>query len=278
MRSAPDEAIPLDENYPRLSDIDRPGDSFKNKKDYEKQLQFWQRRLLHVQQAYFHEKRRAIIAFEGADASGKGGSIRRVAELLDPRGIKVHAIAAPKAEEQSRHYLYRFFSRLPASGEFAIFDRTWYGRVLVERIEGFAKEQEWQRAYREIREFERWLEDDGVRIIKFYLHIDEDEQLKRFDERLNNPYKHWKLTEEDLRNRDKWHDYSEAVDEMFAKTSTEKSPWHLINSNRKWHARVEVLKTLVLSLEEGVDVSPRKPDPKLIAEAEKALGIDYNQG
>lgn len=261
---------------PHLDHLTIPEDRFKKKRDYKVELEHWQRRLLRVQQIYFRNRSRVIVVFEGADAAGKGGAIRRIVEPLDPRGVNVHAIKAPSVDEQAIHYLYRFFSKLPAPGRIAIFDRSWYGRVLVERVEGFASEAEWQRAYREINEFERWLTDDGVRILKFYLQIDKDEQIHRFEQRLNDPDKYWKLTEEDIRNRQQWSAYTDAANEMFARTSTENSPWMAIDSRHKWSTRVHLIKTLVTTLELGVDLTPLRPDPKVVVAAKSVLGIDFN--
>ncbi len=261
---------------PSLDSLINPKDQFPDKSDYETQLEFWQQRLLHVQQAYHRQNLRAVAVFEGVDAAGKGGTIRRITEPLDPRGVRVNAIGAPKPQEQGTHYLFRFFSRLPHPGKIAIFDRSWYGRVLVERVEGFATDEEWQRAYREINELERWLTDDGVRVIKFYLQIDKDEQDKRFEERLNNPYKSWKLTAEDIRNREQWDAYLDAANEMLARTSTVLAPWYAIDSRKKWATRIRVLQLLVEHLEKDVDIEPLKPDPEVLKAARKALGIKYN--
>ena len=245
----------------------------EDKAHYKAELKKWQKKLLHVQQAYYHQKRRAVIVFEGWDAAGKGGAIRRLTSKLDPRGFTVYPIAAPREEENGRHYLYRFYTKLPVPGTMIILDRSYYGRVLVERVEGLASPPQWQRAYQEINEFERLLCDDGVRIVKLFLHISEKEQLRRFEERLHNPHKRWKLTEEDVRNREKRKDYEQAIDAMFAKTDTAQAPWHLIPAEHKWFARVEVLKTLVSALRKGVDISPPPIDKKLIMLAEEKLGI-----
>ncbi|CCQ10923.1 UDP-galactose-lipid carrier transferase [Pseudoalteromonas luteoviolacea B = ATCC 29581] len=242
-----------------------------DKKSYKQQLKYWQNQLLHVQQAYYHQKRRALIVFEGWDAAGKGGAIRRLTEKLDPRGYQVYPIAAPNSDEQAKHYLYRFFNKLPSPGCFSIFDRSYYGRVLVERIEQFATPEQWQRAYQEINEFERLLYDDNVRVIKLFLHISNHEQAKRFEERLNNPYKRWKLTEEDLRNREKRSEYEKAYNEMFAKTHTSQAPWHIVLADHKWHARVKILETLVKALSDGVSITPPELDPALLALAKKQL-------
>ncbi|TPE53402.1 polyphosphate kinase [Maribrevibacterium harenarium] len=259
--------------YLEQMQLDHADFQLKSKASYLKKLKKWQNAILEVQQAYFHQNRRAILVFQGWDAAGKGGAIRRLSEKLDPRGYKVHPISAPTAEEQGRHYLYRFQQRLPIPGTISIFDRSWYERVLVERIEGFASEQQWQRAYQEINEWERMLTDDGVRIVKVFMHISKEEQLKRFTERLHNPAKHWKLTHEDIRNRDKWDDYVVATNDMFRHTSTVSNPWHIIPGNRKWFARIEVLKTVYHALAEGVDLAPPTLDESIVRAAEKELGI-----
>lgn len=263
---------------PRLNDynLDLESYAFKDKDHYHKKLKEAQEQLLQVQQAYYHQGKRAIIVFQGWDAAGKGGAIRRITEKLDPRGYHVHPIASPTKDEQGRHYLYRFETRLPSPGSIAIFDRSWYERVLVERIEEFATPFQWQRAYQEINEFERMLTDDGVRIIKLFLHISKDEQLKRFEERLNNPDKQWKLTEEDIRNRSKWDLYETATDEMFQRTSTISSPWHIIPSNKKWYARVEVLNTIIDALAKDVDLTPPPIDEAVVKAARKLLGIEIS--
>ncbi|MDK1287860.1 polyphosphate kinase 2 family protein [Pseudoalteromonas umbrosa] len=246
-----------------------------NKKSYKQALKYWQKELLHVQQAYYHQGQRAVIVFEGWDAAGKGGAIRRVTEKLDPRGYQVYPIAAPREDEQGRHYLYRFFNKLPKQGTLTIFDRSYYGRVLVERIEGYASDAQWQRAYREINEFEQLLLDDNIKVIKLFLHISSDEQLKRFSERLNNPYKRWKLTEEDIRNRNKRTEYEAAIDDMFAKTHTSAAPWSVIVGDHKWFARVEVLKALTNALSKGMQIEPPPIDANIVALAEQQLGIKH---
>lgn len=258
---------------PNLNQADFSQAIIDTKKGYQKALSLWQSQLLKVQHAYYHQNRRAIIVFEGWDASGKGGAIRRLTEKLDPRGFRVYPISAPTAEEQSRHYLYRFQKHLPPAGRLVIFDRSYYGRVLVERVEGFATDAQWQRAYQEINEFERQLTDDDTRIIKIFLHITPQEQHARFKERLNNPYKRWKLTLEDIRNRERWADYEIATNDMFAKTSTVQAPWYLIAANHKWYARVQALKTIVQALTHGVDITPPPTDDRLLEAARQQLGI-----
>lgn len=259
----------------RLAKLDM-SQRFAEREDYETKLMELQIAMLRVQQAYFHEGRRAIVLFEGWDAAGKGGAIRRLTERLDPRGAKVWPIAAPKPEEQGRHYLYRFWARLPERGTIAVFDRSWYGRVLVERVEGFAAEPDWRRAYHEINEFERMLTDDGVRIVKLFLHITPEEQLKRFVVRLRNPYKRWKLSSEDLRNRARWRDYCDAIEDMFDRTSTKHAPWHALAANYKWYVRVRALEVVVDALAKGVNLAPPPIDPRVQEEAASALGISFD--
>lgn len=257
----------------RLDRIDMDAGRLKNREEYDKRLAKLQKELLHIQQSYWHSKRRAIIVFEGWDAAGKGGCIRRLTEPLDPRGFHVWPISAPTPDEQGKHYLYRFWTRLPAPGAFAIFDRSWYGRVMVERVEGFATKDQWKRAYGEIRDFEKMLTDDGARIIKLFMHITPDEQLNRFRERLTNPYKRWKLTEEDLRNRARWDDYTKAVEQMFDETSTPNAQWHAVAGNSKWTARVRVLEIITAALREGVDITPPPIDPEMAEAAAEVLGV-----
>ena len=244
--------IKPDKSKIRLRKLDQGTERFADKSAYEKRLKTLQEEMLHIQQTYWHEKRRAVLVFEGWDAAGKGGAIRRITEQLDPRGFHVWPISAPTAAEQGRHYLWRFWQRIPEPGTFAVFDRSWYGRVLVERVEGFAKPKEWKRAYDEINEFERLLIDDGARIVKLFFHITEDEQLTRFRERLTNPYKRWKLTEEDLRNRSRWVDYVDAAEDMFDKTDHELAPWDVLSGEQKRLARVEVIERVNVRVEEGM--------------------------
>ena len=205
------------------------------------------------------QKRPVMILFEGWDASGKGGAIKRITEKLAPRGYVVYPIAAPQGEDKTRHYLYRFWRRLPERGQIAIFDRSWYGRVLVERVEGFATEAEWTRAYKEIDSFERQLRSFGTVLAKFWIHISDDEQLRRFEERNAIGYKAWKLTEEDWRNRRKWGAYEQAAEEMLVKTSTRTAPWTLVEGNDKYWARTRVLGKLVEILARELDYHPADP-------------------
>jgi polyphosphate kinase 2 (PPK2 family) len=205
------------------------------------------------------QKRPVIILFEGWDAAGKGGAIKRITEKLDPRGYVVYPIASPQGEDKTRHYLYRFRRRLPERGQIAIFDRSWYGRVLVERVEGFAVEAEWRRAYREIGSFERQLKDFGTILAKFWIHISRDEQLRRFEERKTVGYKAWKLSDEDWRNRQKWDVYEEAVEEMLVKTNTRTAPWCVVEGNDKYWARIRILSRLVEILSRELDYEPADP-------------------
>ena len=215
---------------------------------YEKQLEKLQQRMLLVQQGVFHGRRRAVIAIEGFDASGKGGAIRRLAEAVDPRGLHVVPIGPPLPDEQGRHWLWRFWRDLPAPGTITVFDRTWYGRVLVERVEKLAEERAWRRAFREIVEFERLLVDDGVDVVKIFLGVSKKEQLRRFEERLRDPHKQWKIGEADVRARKRWDDYIEATDDLLARTDTPRARWHLVPADHKWFARVEVLRIVTRAL------------------------------
>ena len=242
------------------------------RKDYEKKLAKVQKRLRQIQQAYLFTGDSAAIVFEGWDAGGKGGTIRRMSAVLDPRGFKVWPIAAPRRYHLERHYLTRFWERLPPDGAISVFDRSWYGRVLVERVEGFATESAWHRAYDEINEFEKMLIDDGRRIVKFFLHVTPEEQLHRFERRLNDPMKRWKLSYEDFRNRDKWEQYEDAINDMVERTSTEHAPWHLVPANSKKWARIQILTLIADTLSEGVTLGPRPIDEKVQRAAHDALG------
>lgn len=211
---------------------------------YAKDLKKFQLGLLNLQLRLKESRRSVIIVIEGPDAAGKGGAIKRTLEFLDPRLVRVYSTQKPTTEEYRHHYLWRFWNRLPSYGEIAVFDRSWYGRVLVERVEGFATDAEWKRAYAEINEMERSLVDDGAIVIKLYLHVSKEEQLKRFKERQANPYKHWKINDEDWRNRRKWNQHNKAAEDMFVKTSTKLAPWTVIAGDYKWHARVSFAKTI----------------------------------
>jgi polyphosphate kinase 2 (PPK2 family) len=224
-----------------------------DKKTYEKELADLQLEILKAELRNREAGRPVVVAFEGWDAAGKGGAIKRLTEKLDPRGYAVHPIGAPTAEEKKHHYLWRFWTRTPERGRWAIYDRTWYGRVLVERVERLAKKKEWKRAYREINEFERQLVDDGAVLVKIFLAITKDEQKRRFEERENNPYKRWKIGPDDWRARERWDDYVDAAEEMFAETDTRLAPWKVIGADRKWHARLEVIRHVLARLDEARD-------------------------
>ena len=247
-------AVPLIQNVfplkkmPKLQDIPLEGKEL-TEEEYREKLDKLQGRLEELHNRLYRKRVPLIIAYEGWDAAGKGGNIKRVTEALDPRGYEVHPIASPEPHEKARHYLWRFWTRLPKNGHVAIFDRTWYGRVMVERIEGFCSENDWKRAYNEINEFEKELDDWGAVIIKFWVQIDKDTQLERFTERQNTPEKQWKITEEDWRNREKWDQYEEAINEMIKKTSTKFAPWHILESVDKKYARIKALQIIVDELE-----------------------------
>ncbi len=215
---------------------------------YRQDLRVAQVELRKLQVEMYRQKVPVVALFEGWDAAGKGGVIKRLTDTLDPRSYRVNAFAAPSQEETRYHYLWRFWRRLPAGGEIGIFDRSWYGRVMVERIEGFASEMEWRRAYREINEFEAQLKTAGYVVVKFFLHISPEEQLRRFQEREKNPYKQYKLTNEDWRNREQWPLYDVAINQMIARTSTPAAPWTVVPSNDKYHARVKVIETVIEAL------------------------------
>ncbi len=246
--------------------------AISSKEVYERRLDELQRRMLLIQQGVFHARRRAIIAFEGFDAAGKGGAIRRLTEVVDPRGVKVVPIGPPSEDEQGRHWLYRFWQELPLPGTITVFDRTWYGRVLVERVDGLAKKPEWRRAYREINEFERMLVDDGIDVVKIFLGISSEEQLRRFEQRLRDPYKGWKLGEADVRARKEWDDYVGAVDDMFARTDTPRVRWHLVPANRKWYARLQVLRIVTDKLARHAEwIEARARDKHQARQLKKSL-------
>lgn len=222
------------------------------REEYEKQIKELQAELHQLCYQVYVQKRPVVIVFEGSDASGKGGTIKRLTEKMDPRGYVVWPIAAPSGEDRERHYLYRFWRRLPEQGQIAIFDRSWYGRVLVERLEGFCSEEAWKRAYSEINQFERELTEFGTIIFKFWMQISKDEQLRRFQEREKTNYKSWKITDEDWRNRGKWEDYEQAAEEMLLKTSTPTAPWTLVEANDKYFSRLKVLRTVTNKLKQAL--------------------------
>ena len=238
-------------SMPKLKDVDlSPALTDEEYKDLLKKLQA---KLSSLHNVIYRKKIPVILCYEGWDAAGKGGNIRRVAYPLDPRGFDVHPIASPEPHELNRQFLWRFWTRLPRTGHICIFDRTWYGRVMVERLEGFCSEKDWKRAYNEINEFERQLTDWGAVLLKFWIHIDQDTQLARFTDRQNTPEKQWKITDEDWRNREKWPQYEVAVDEMLQKTSTKNAPWFIIESNDKKYARIRTLKIIIRELEKACE-------------------------
>lgn len=246
--SAPDANPPQMESdliaSPTVTVLDRLDMSRSaGKQTYQTRLKELQGRLHHLHLLARERGVSSILVFEGPDAAGKGGAIRRITAALHPRNYQVHGIAAPTEEEASQHYLWRFWRHLSRAGHITIFDRSWYGRVLVERIEGFASEEQWRRAYGEINDFEAQLIEHGIVLQKYWIHITKDEQLARFKLREETSYKNWKLTDEDWRNREKWHDYEEAVHDMVQYTSTKLAPWILIEGNDKRFARLKVLST-----------------------------------
>jgi len=262
------------------------------KEEYVRDLIGYQVALNALGYQVYVQQRPVVIVYEGSDAGGKGGNIKRVTEKLDPRGYVVHPIAAPKGDDATHHYLWRFWRRLPEKGQIAIFDRSWYGRVMVERIEGFCTEEEWKRAYREINHFERQLVDFGTILFKFWIHIGKDEQLRRFTAREQTAYKAWKLTDEDWRNRERWDQYEEAVNEMLLRTSTLTAPWTVVEGNCKWYARIKVLKTLVDGFSRELNYDPfadrpgigvkkkgkGKEEPKSEKKAKKKAGSSKSPG
>ncbi len=237
--------------YPSQKDADLTATIDPDK--YDKKLKQLQEKLARLHNQIYRKKIPVVICYEGWDAAGKGGNIRRLTYPLDPRGFDVIPIASPTPGEKARHFLWRFWTKLPRSGHIAIFDRTWYGRVMVERIEGFCSENDWKRAYGEINEFEKELTDWGTVVLKFWIHIDPDTQLERFEARQNTPEKQWKITDEDWRNRDKWPQYEQAVEDMLQKTSTEYAPWYIIESVDKKYARIRTLQIVTDALERAVE-------------------------
>jgi polyphosphate:AMP phosphotransferase len=233
-RSSPLDHVNLDVSMPR--------------EEYDKKLPKLQAELRRLQYLCYRQRLPVVLAFEGSDAAGKGGAIRRLTRELDPRGYAVVPIAAPDGVEKLHHHLWRFWRALPKAGHLTIFDRTWYGRVLVERVEGFARPEEWLRAYREINEFESDLVAHGMVVIKCWLQISSEEQLRRFNDRQDTPEKRWKITDEDWRNREKWDDYRMAVSAMIEQTSTTHAPWTIVEANDKFHARIKVLQTAVRAI------------------------------
>lgn len=255
---------PLD----KMEMIDQPIED----RAYERRLKKLQHRLLDLQIHHHQTGGRVIIGIDGWDAAGKGGLIQRLIYGLEPRSTHVWRIGAPTPEEQGRHYLWRFWTRLPAPRNWAIFDRTWYGRVLVERVEGFCTKEEWKRAYREINDFERQLVDDGAVVVKLLVHVSAAEQKRRMIERLNKPHKHYKIGLEDFRNIAKRKQYVEAYAEMLDKTDTKHAPWHVIASDDKRLARLRGLEIVADAIGHGVKTPPNELDPALADAAYKLWG------
>jgi AMP-polyphosphate phosphotransferase len=240
--------------------------------DYSDALDALQDRLARVQAAHITHAQRSVIMFEGWDAAGKGGIIKHMTALLDPRFFEVWPISAPTDEEKARHFLWRFWKRLPGNREISIFDRSWYGRVLVERVEDFASEAEWRKGYDEINEFEAQLTGSATHLVKLFIHITQEEQDERFSDRLDDPWKRWKTGTEDYRNRAKRKEYLAAMDEMFAQTNTRWAPWKVIDGNNKKAARISALTHIAETLEAMVPMTPPDLDPAVVKLAGKAFG------
>ncbi|MDR1859030.1 MAG: hypothetical protein LBQ69_06120, partial [Treponema sp.] len=217
--------------------------------EYRSRLKQAQASLGELHNAMHRQRVPAAVVFEGWDAAGKGGAIKRLVVPLDPRGYEVVPSSAPNDIERAHHYLWRYWNKIPKAGHFTVFDRSWYGRVMVERVEGFCTREEWRRAFKEINDFEEQLAESGVALVKFWLHIDSGEQFRRFEGRMNTPEKRWKITDEDWRNREKWDQYMEAVDEMLLRTSTSYAPWTVVEANNKLYARLKVVETVQKKLE-----------------------------
>ncbi|XCP87039.1 polyphosphate:AMP phosphotransferase [Roseburia hominis] len=221
-----------------------------SRKEYKERLKSLQKKMERLHGELYRRRISVVLGFEGWDAGGKGGAIKRLTEHMDPRGYVVNPTASPNDIERAHHYLWRFWKAMPKAGHISIFDRTWYGRVMVERIEGFCTTKEWQRAYKEINDMEQDLVNSGTIVMKFWMQIDKDEQAARFKARQEDPEKQWKITDEDWRNREKWDQYEEAVNEMLIRTSTPQAPWIVVEGNDKYYARVKVLETVVNAIEE----------------------------
>ena len=223
--------------------------------EYRKLLDERQDKIHDLHNEVYRRRIPVVIVYEGWDAAGKGGNIRRLTQQMDPRGYEVIPISAPNDVEKAHHYLWRFWTEFPKAGHVTIFDRSWYGRVLVERVEGFCSEADWKRAFREINEMEENFRHFGTVMVKFWMHIDKDEQLRRFKAREENPVKSWKLHEEDWRNRDKWDRYEEAAEEMFRRTHNSHAPWTIVEGNCKRHARIQALDVVIEAIEAKINKS-----------------------
>jgi polyphosphate kinase 2 (PPK2 family) len=251
----------------RLADVDLS--QKLSKAEEKKQLKAAQKRLVHLRLLLGgligpgEIGPPLLVLFEGWDASGKGGAIKRLTERLDPRHVRVRSFSAPTHDEKRHHFLWRFWPALPGWGGMAVLDRTWYGRVLVERVEGFATEEAWRRAYGEIVDLEDTLAAEGTIVVKFWLHLSAQEQLRRFESRRDDPYRAWKLTDEDWRNRGKREEYVAAVEEMLERTDTAVAPWHVIAAEDKRWARVAVVRTVCDAIEAALTARGIDPDPPL---------------
>jgi polyphosphate kinase 2 (PPK2 family) len=246
------------------------GKAFKG--DYEATLAELQQRLAKIQVAHILHKRRSVILLEGWDAAGKGGIIKRMTAEWDPRYYQVHPIAAPSEAERDHHFLWRFWTRLPASGNIGLFDRSWYGRVLVERVEGFAKKADWKRGYDEINAFEKQQVDVGTNIVKLFVHITQETQDVQLAERLDTPWKRWKTGADDYRNRSRREAYLEAMHAMFKKTDTKHAPWQVIDNNHRKAGRIAALTYVADTLEQLVPMDFPVADPAVVALAQAAFG------
>lgn len=217
--------------------------------EYNEKLKIYQKKLRDIEYEIYTRRIPVVILYEGWDAAGKGGNIKRITKNLDPRGYQVVPVAAPNDIEKAHHYLWRFWKEIPKAGHITIFDRSWYGRLLVEKVEGYCTPQEGERSYSEINDMEEQLSNFGVVVVKFWLHIDKEEQLTRFNQRKDDPEKQWKITDDDWRNREKWDKYEDAANEMIVRTSTTYAPWTIVESNSKYYARIKTLKTIIDALE-----------------------------
>jgi len=246
------------------------GEEFEG--DFDKELRKLQQRMERIQVAHIVHRRQSVVLFEGWDAAGKGGIIKRLTTLLDPRYYTVWPISAPSEEEKARHFLWRFWTKLPTAQEVAIFDRSWYGRVLVERVEDFASEREWKRGYDEINEFEAQQIDAGTNIIKMFIHVTQEEQDRQLAQRLDDPWKRWKTGADDYRNRNHRAAYLEAMHDMFRNTDTRWAPWNVIDGNDRKAARIAAITTIVERLEQLVPMDMPEADPDIVRLAQKAYG------
>ncbi len=246
----------------------------RSEEENQRLLKEHQDKLVRIQQAMLFTGQRAVVVFEGMDAAGKGGTIRRLAWALDPRSLKVWPIGAPNEIEAKQHYLQRFWTRMPEYSQIAVFDWSWYGRVLVERVEDLTPSKDWRRAYGEINAFEQQLVDAGIKVVKLFLHVSKNEQRRRLIDRMRDPLKRWKLTYEDFRNRSRWADYVKATEDMLERTSTKAAPWHVVPSDDKPAARIAALGILAERLSAGLDLSLPPLDRRIAQIALKMLGKD----